>query len=270
MVHAWICATCGVQYPPGAQPPEHCPICRDARQYLPPTGQEWTTMAALQRLHCNSFRQHEPGLLGIGSVPRVAIGQRALLVQTPEGNVLWDCISLLDAATETLIRGLGGIAAIAISHPHYYASMVDWSRSFAAPVYLHAADRAWVMRPDPALVFWEGDSHALLPGLTLLRPGGHFAGGAVLHWDHEDGVLLGGDVLATAADRAHVTFMRSYPNFIPLARPVVERMARCMAPWRFDRLYGPFFESLIPSGAKAALARSVARYLAALDEDPDV
>jgi hypothetical protein len=47
-----------------------------------------------------------------------AIDQRALLVCTSHGNVLWDMIAMLDAATITLIRGLGGLAAIGISHPH--------------------------------------------------------------------------------------------------------------------------------------------------------
>ena len=58
--------------------------------------------------HLNGFRQHEPGLIGIGTQPTFAIGQRALLLCTPHGNILWDCISLIDEATVTLIKGLGG------------------------------------------------------------------------------------------------------------------------------------------------------------------
>ena len=75
------------------------------------------------------------------------------------------------------------MAAIAISHPHYYSSMVEWSHAFdGAPIYVHAADRPWVMRPDPHIVFWEQETLPLLGGLTLIRCGGHFAGGQVLHW----------------------------------------------------------------------------------------
>ncbi len=149
---------------------------------MPPSGQSWITPERLAARHANSFRQHEEGLIGIGSVPTFAIGQRAILVVTPSGNVLWDCISLIDDATIALIIGLGGLKAIAISHPHFYTTMVDWARAFDCPVHLHALDRKWVMRPDPALTFWEGDTHKLLPGVTLIRGGGHFPGGTMLHW----------------------------------------------------------------------------------------
>src|SRR5207245_10325023 len=85
------------------------------------------------------------GLTGIGTEPSFAIGQRALLVRSPQGNVLWDCITVLDDATVADVRSLGGIRAIAISHPHYYSSMVEWSSAFEAPVLLHVADREGVM-----------------------------------------------------------------------------------------------------------------------------
>jgi hypothetical protein len=159
----YMCATCGTQFAAGAQPPEHCPICQDARQYVGPGGQRWTTLQELARGHDNVFRVQEPGLHGIGTTPSFAIGQRALLVSNLEGNVLWDCISLLDDVTVELVRALGGIRSIAISHPHYYSSMVEWAAAFDAPVHLHAADRQWVMRPDERLHFWEGESWSWLP-----------------------------------------------------------------------------------------------------------
>jgi len=119
----YICATCGTQQAPSAQPPAHCAICEDERQYIGWQGQRWTTLAAVSQDHHNRIQLEEPDLTGIGTEPAFAIGQRALLVQTPAGNVLWDCITLLDAATIDAVRALGGIRAIAISHPHYYASM---------------------------------------------------------------------------------------------------------------------------------------------------
>ena len=140
-------------------------------------------LPALAAAHFNSYREYEPGLIGFGTQPTFAIGQRALLLRTAGGNVLWDCISLVDAATVTLISALGGIQAIAISHPHFYTSMVEWSRAFGGvPIHLHAADRAWIMRPDPAIRLWEGETLALRSGVTLIRCGGHFPGGTVLHW----------------------------------------------------------------------------------------
>ena len=93
--------------------------------------------------HSNKFRRLAPGLTTIETTPPFGIGQRAILASTPDGNVLWDCIALIDDATVDLLKGLGGVAAIAISHPHYYTTMVEWSRAFGdVPIYLHAADRS--------------------------------------------------------------------------------------------------------------------------------
>src|SRR5262245_46956407 len=99
---AFICTACGTQYPSSQIPPAHCPLCEEERQFVPLGGQSWTTLERLAVTHLNGFRQHEPGLIGIGTQPKFAIGQRALLVCTPDGNVLWDCISLIDDATVTL------------------------------------------------------------------------------------------------------------------------------------------------------------------------
>src|SRR5690606_29461653 len=118
-------------------------------------------------------------MTGIATEPAFAIGQRALLVQTPAGNVLWDCISLIDQATIDAVAALGGIQAIAISHPHFYSAMVEWSRAFDAPIYLHEDNRPFVVRPDPAISFWTDETLALMPGVTLIRCGGHFAGSTV-------------------------------------------------------------------------------------------
>jgi hypothetical protein len=206
--------------------------------------------------HFNSYREHEPGLIGIG------------LIRTPAGNVLWDCISFVDAATVTLVNALGGIKAIAISHPHFYTSMVEWSRAFGdAPIHLHAADRGWIMRPDPAIKLWEGETLTLIPGVTLVRCGGHFPGGTVLHWAQGAGgrgALCPGDITAVDTDRKSLSFMRSYPNFIPLSAPEVEAIATALDPFPFDAIYGHYFDRIIPTGGKTVLAASVARYLAAI------
>ena len=196
MTH-YMCATCGTQFAATEQQPERCPICEDERQYIGWGGQHWTTLEELRQDHHTVIKDEEHGLTGIGTDPSFAIGQRALLVRTPGGNLLWDCISLLDEPTVTAVRALGGIAAIAISHPHYYSSMVEWARAFDAPIYLHAADKEWVMRPDPAIVFWDGETRDVGDGLTLIRCGGHFAGGTVLHW------AAGADKARRHADRGH-------------------------------------------------------------------
>ena len=269
-MHDYICVTCGSKFAATEMPPARCPVCEDERQYVNAQGQQWTTLAELARDHRNVFRPQEPGLTGIGTEPSFAIGQRALLVQAPGGNVLWDCLSLIDDATRAEVERLGGLRAIAISHPHYYSSMVAWSRAFGGvPIYLHAADRQWVMNPDPAIVFWEGDTRPLGDGLTLIRCGGHFDGGAVLHWPAGAGgrgALLSGDILQVCADRRHVSFMYSYPNYIPLPAPAVRAVARAVEPFSYERVYGAWWDRVIAADGKAAVGRSVERYLRAVGQ----
>src|SRR6516162_1043065 len=178
----FICTACGTQYAERAAPPRHCVLCEEERQYVPPRGQTWSTLETLRQSHTNTFREYEPGIIGIGSTPTFAIGQRALLVRTGNGNILWDCIATLDDATVTMIKGLGGVDAIAISHPHFYTTMVEWARAFVARIYLHAADKQWIMRNDPAVQLWDGETNNLWDSVTLIRCGGHFEDGTVLHW----------------------------------------------------------------------------------------
>ena len=265
---AFICTACGTQFPPSDSAPQQCTICEDERQFVPPHGQTWTTLAALAAGHLNAYHQHEPNVIGIGTSPSFAIGQRALLIRTPSGNVLWDCISMLDAATITLINSLGGLKAIAISHPHFYTTMVEWSRAFGnAPVHLHAADQQWIMRPDPCLELWDGDTLELMPDVTLVRCGGHFLGGTALHWAHGAGgrgVVCSSDMATVTTDRKFFTFMRSYPNLIPLSANAVTAIGAALEPFAFDAVYGHFFDRVIPSGAKRILAASVQRYVDAI------
>jgi hypothetical protein len=268
MATPFICRTCGTQFAPGDEPPAACPICQDERQYVGYTGQQWTTLDELRRQHTSQIQELEPGLTGIGITPAFAINQRALLVQTPEGNLLWDCIALLDEATIAAVRALGGVRAIAISHPHYYTTMVEWAQTFGATVFLHADDRAHVLRPDPAIRFWEGETLPLFGGLTLIRCGGHFAGAQVLHWPAGAagrGALLTGDIIMVAQDRRYVSFMYSYPNLIPLSARAVRRIVAAVEPFACDRIYGAWWERVVHSDARAAVARSAARYIAAIE-----
>jgi glyoxylase-like metal-dependent hydrolase (beta-lactamase superfamily II) len=263
-----ICTTCGTSYPDTREPPPRCLICEDERQFVPRGGQVWTTRERLAAGHVNAWRQLEADLFEIHTQPTFGIGQRTLLVRTPQGNVLWDCIALLDEATETLVRALGGVRAIAISHPHYYACMQDWARTFDCPVHLHVADAEWVMRPDSTIRHWDGETLEIAPGLTLLRLGGHFPGGSVLHWaDGAEGrgAVLSGDILQVAGDVRRVSFLWSYPNMMPLAAATVRRIADAMAPWRFDRVYGAFPGRQVMAGGARAVEQSAARYIELLE-----
>lgn len=267
---AFICTACGTEYTPSKTPPAACPICEEERQYVPPGGQGWTTIDALCASQANAFRQYEPGLIGIGTEPKFAIGQRAILICTPNGNVLWDCISLIDDATTTLIKGLGGLAAIAISHPHFYTTMGRWSQAFGGvPIYLHADDQDWIMQPNDRIELWQGETIELMPDVKLVRCGGHFPGANVLHWEKGAdgrGVICSGDTLSVTADRKYVSFMRSYPNFLPLSADRIEKIDAALKPLPFDRIYGHYFASVIPTGAKTAAEHSVKRYIEAITD----
>jgi hypothetical protein len=260
-----ICITCGTQYE--AAQASVCPVCDDERQWVRWEGQAWTDLAALAASHTMRIAD-DHGVLGLDVVPAFAIGQRALLVETPAGNLLWDCVALLNAEAIAAIRDRGGLAGIAISHPHYYTTMLDWSAAFGGvPIHLHAADRQWVMRPDTAIRFWDGETSAVGDGLTLVRCGGHFEGGTVLHWHGGAGgrgALLTGNIIQVVADREHVSFMYSYPNHVPLSAAAVGRIVRAVEPLGYDRVYGAFWDAVIGRDGKAAVARSADRYLRAI------
>ena len=263
---AFICTACGTQFPESNKPPALCTICEEERQYVPEEGQGWTTLEALAQSHVNKTRDYESGVTGFGA--GFAIGQRALLVQTSGGNVLWDCVATLDAATIANIKGLGGIKAMAISHPHFYTTMGEWSRAFGnTPIHLHAADKDWIMNSNPAIKLWQGETLKLWDGVTLVRCGGHFTGGTVMHWAGGAGgrgVVCAGDILAVTTDRKWLSFMRSYPNFIPLSAPEVEHIWQALEPFSFDTIYGHYFDRVIAKGAKSVLERSITRYTSAI------
>jgi hypothetical protein len=260
-----ICCTCGTQFPATSN---GCPICEDPRQFVGWDGQQWTTLEGMNGKYQNKFKQDEDGAVSIRTEPQFAIGQRAQIIQTPEGNVLWDCISLWDEATFKTVQSLGGLAAIAISHPHYFTTMIEWSRAFGdAPIYLHEATRKWVMYPDENIQFWSGDRKELFGGLSLINTPGHFQGFQVLHsLKHGEGrgALFAGDQPRVCMDRRWVTFMFSYPNFIPLSPVAVHGIVERLNGLRFDRLYGAVPGWMIARDADQAVKRSADRYVSAI------
>jgi metallo-beta-lactamase superfamily protein len=271
-VPAFICVTCGVQQASSDAPPARCAICEDERQYVRQGGQKWTTLEELAAAgHRIEVREVEPDLYGVGVTPAVGIGQRALLVRTSRGNLLWDCVGFIDAAGIERVRALGGINAIAFSHPHFYGVMTEWSRAFSgAPMYVPSADREWVQRDDAAIVEWTGTKE-VLPGVTLVQTGGHFEGSAVAHWSAgagKKGSLLVGDTITVVPDIHSVSFMRSYPNLIPLPAAEIRRIVATVRRYPFDRIYGGWWDRVTPSDAMAAVERSAKRYLTWIGAEP--
>lgn len=270
----FICATCGVQYDQSPSPPTSCVICSEERQYTGWQGQQWTTLEELQKDHRTRIQAEGPGLTGIGIEPSFAIGQRALHIRGSAGGFVWDCTSLVDQTLVTRVRELGGVRGMAISHPHFYASMVEWSRALGdIPIYLHEADRAWVMRDDPAIVYWGSHSLLVADGITLIHCGGHFAGSTVLHWaDGADGLgaLLSGDSIMVAQDRRTVSFMYSYPNLIPLDAAAVGHIVEAVEPFEFEQIYGGWTGKNVLEAAGHAVRYSARRYLRAIGHrDPE-
>jgi len=266
----FICVTCGTQHPESAGPPDQCVICSEERQYIGWQGQRWTTPEELRAAHRNRIEPEGPGLTGIGTDPKFAIGQRAIHVRHGGGGFLWDCISLVDDATVDAVRARGGVSGIAVSHPHFYSGMVEWSRALdGVPIYLHADDADWVVRHDRAIRFWDGDTREVAPGLTLIRCGGHFAGSTVLHWaDGADGggALLTGDTIMVGEDRRTIGFMYSYPNSIPLNARAAQHIGAMLEPFEFEHVYGGWFGRNILSAGKEAVRYSVRRYLHAISD----
>ncbi len=262
-MQAFICDTCGTQFAPSAAVPPRCPICLDERQYVGHAGQNWTTGDELRAAHRARIEPVEPGLLGIGMQPSFAIGQRALLVD----GLLWDCIALLDDEIDEAVRAAGGIDTIAISHPHYYTTMVDWAERFDARVLLHEADRQWIMRPSERIELWSGDEAQISDSLRLINLGGHFPGGTVCLWTggaSGAGALLSGDIVQVVPDRDWASFMWSYPNLIPLPVREVSRIRDRVAELQFDRVIGAWWDRIMDGGAREKVLRSADRYISAL------
>lgn len=258
---AAVCRTCAVQQPPGPAP-ARCAICDDERQWVPADGQHWTTLGELRAEdHRGDVRELEPGLTGIGVTPKLGIGQRAILVQTDHGNVLWDCVGYLDDDVVAAIELRGGIDAIAVSHPHFHGAMVEFSHAFGdAPLLLPTADRPWVQRGDTTIEWWE-DEVTPVPGVHLVQCGGHFDGSAVLVVEHAAdgrGAVLVGDTATVVADR-NVSFMRSYPNLIPLPAATVAEVAGRVTRYPFERIYGGWWNAVVDGGHEV-VERSAARY----------
>ncbi|GAA3570141.1 MBL fold metallo-hydrolase [Microlunatus spumicola] len=266
----WICRTCAVEQPDTAEPASACAICSDDRQYVCPSGQRWTSLPELAAEgHHGTLAEVEPGLLGVTVTPGVGIGQRALLVRTPAGNLLWDPTGYVDDDLVAAVRAVGGVAAVASSHPHMFGAQVTWGEQLDAPVWVQAADRGWVQRDDPRIRTWEA-AFEVLPGVTLHRIGGHFPGSAVAHLVGADGrnVLLTGDTVAGTPDEHWVSFMRSFPNKVPLSAAVVRRVADRVVALDPDRLYDNFGGQVL-ADARTWVARSADRYVAWVSGDFD-
>lgn len=268
------CATCGVERAESL--PEVCPICADERQYVPTGGQRWTSPAESRSRGAQlEFTEREADVIGLVQQNCPGIGQRPALIRTTHGNVLVEAPNHISEEAVAAVRGWGGLSAIIASHPHMYGVQSLWSQAFDdAPVYVSAPDEHWLgLRPHNTVVWGgghDGDEVEILPGVRASQPGGHFPGSAVVHWTAPDGrgVLFTGDTIGSVADPEWVTFMRSFPNWLPLSGAVVRRIADHVSRYDFDRTYSNF-GGCVPRDARAAVQRSADRYAAWVDGEYD-
>lgn len=263
---ASVCATCGNHC--HGVPPDVCVICADERQWVPPHGQRWTTLAELAAAgHRSDVREVEPGLTGIGADPPVAIGQRSLVVRTDDGNLLWDPSGFIDDAAVDAVRELGGLRYVTASHPHFYGSIVEWSQATGAEILVPEADASWLR----ALLSADGVSFRtwsaaweVLPGVTLIQCGGHFPGSAVVHWApgaDGRGALLSGDTIFVTPGEDRVTFVWSAPNRLPLSEAAVRGVWEAVRPYDFGRVYGGWWTPVLRDDAKRVVEQSASRYI---------
>lgn len=235
-------------------------IPQDPRQFVPPNGQSWTTHEKLlHESHSNVITHlQDQGLSNVWTIrtePKVGIGQRCFFLTTPNGNVLWDCITLLDLATIDFINKRGGLKAIVISHPHFYSTHLRWAETFRCPAYISAEDVEWCVQQDlqhrRRLI--ESPALEILPGIHVIKLGGHFPGSSVLRYEEsgskpEDAHLFVADTfLTTPSALYHVdrqpgttsySFLWSIPNAIPLPPATISAMWQKLKPWAFSSTHG--------------------------------
>lgn len=256
-----VCEACGTQFPSADRTRiRTCRICDDPRQFVPASGQAFTTIGELKaKGHRNVFEEYagDSRISYITSRPGVGIGQRATLIRTRAGNILWDCITLIDDETVQHIQSLGGLRAIVISHPHFYSAHVQWARAFDCPVYLATDDFEWtMMNSSHQILATEVETDILDTGAKAIRVGGHFPGSMVLLWDRHlfvaDTLMMTPagsgnwetDAMGAARQRPpglnSFAFMWSYPNRIPLGPDEIARMWSVVCDYEFHAVHGSF------------------------------
>lgn len=257
-----ICTTCGTQYPLTSAVNVECPICNDDRQYVPENGQGWTNLNELQKNFSLITNKLKENLYELKMAPSFAIGQRALLVITPQGNILWDCIALLNEPTIEFIKSKGGLAAIAFSHPHYYTTMNEWAEIFNCPIYIHQKDEQWIFNKGRQVQLWNNTEKELWDEIRLINIGGHFPGSSILHVPllSDNSTILCGDTFYISPSKKHAAVMYSYPNRIPLPVQEVQRIKKQMLNIQFDTVHGFYDYQNIYSNAKQMIIHSLDKY----------
>jgi hypothetical protein len=73
--------------------------------------------------------------------------------------------------------------------------------------------------------------------------------------------LLTGDTIFVTPGEERVTFVWSAPNRLPLPERAVRNVVEAVRPYRFDRIYGGWWQPVLRTGAHDVLEASAARYI---------
>lgn len=257
-----ICVTCGTRYQSSKFNEGQCPVCMDDRQYVNLAGQQWTSYAEMEKNQSIKFHKLREDIYELKVVPSFAIGQKAHLILGENGNVLWDCLPFVDEASLAFIEELGGLDAIAISHPHYYGLMAEWAEYFDCPIFLHQLDSKWVMDENSKVKYFSEERLQVMPGIQVIHTGGHFPGSTVLHYKRKDKTpaLFGGDSLYLSLSKKHLSAMYSYPNNIPLSGKELFDCFNKIDELKFDAFFGAFSWQNLFEGAEKVFRNSLQRY----------
>ena len=255
------CATCGTAYPINIAP-KTCITCLDERQWVPQEGQKWVSHSKLLKTHSVKLNRIQENLYELTINPKFAIGQRAMLVLSEHGNILWDCIPLLDEMTIEFIKAKGGLRAIAFSHPHFYSNMNEWADVFDCPILIHKNDAEHIMVKGNHITLWEGNELELWDKMKLFLIGGHFAGSSLLHVPHlsKKGSIICGDTLYLSPNKQHFSVVWSSPNRMPLPLKEMRRIQARLEHITFDAFYGYISTQNLTHKVKEVLKKSFEKY----------
>lgn len=257
-----ICKTCGTRYHPDNFDVTKCPICLDERQFVKDGEQYWVSYDEIQQNYLIHINQLRSDVFELKMLPDFAIGQKAHLLITSNGNVLWDCLPFFDKPTADFISAKGGLKLIAISHPHFYGIMDEWAHYFNCPIYLNSKDENWIMDNQRNIQLWNSDMIEIFPHIHIVNVEGHFPGSSVLFYDqaNKPGTIFTGDSIYLSRDKKHLSSMYSYPNLIPLKPAILFEVFARIRKLDFDSLYGAFSWQNLEKGAKSIFRHSYEKH----------
>ncbi|EPQ52683.1 hypothetical protein GLOTRDRAFT_46948 [Gloeophyllum trabeum ATCC 11539] len=282
-----ICATCAAQYTASSLRPyrigeegtgDGCPICLDERQYVAPTGQAWTSWRELDGKHATRLEPdgRDPRIVRILTEPKAgAIGQTPFIIPSLDGSLIWDCSPYLSPSGVESILSLTSsskpLLGMAISHPHFFCSSVTWARKLGCKVYICATDKEWFMRKDSFVDEYYRKNVGIPLTVECIFSPGHFPGSCVLHWDRsmeqsesslpQTGVIFCSDTCKIAVDRRRMTFMWSYPNYIPLPPKDVQKIWQSLRPFQFGDIYSAWPGEIAFGNGKEKVLNSARRFI---------